>query len=384
MPFSEDLQTLLENEEHETCGSAFGGNLPQTHTSYSVVKIRNFILNHAPYTETTALEMSLKRANSLIPSPLFKVVVSGVIRFSFLIELTNVKVGSTKMKTRWLPGNILMPQENSFEPILGIFQPGNDPRAATFEDCSSVFAESLTQICNAYEADPRFGDLLLNLKSFCRVPYEIALTYRDSMLVPVHRAPNVGLAQTGDAEWLVVARRLLRETPASLLPAVRAIEQTKLEVKVYKTDRSLTGKDKTNRAKRWEVLAGDFQHATLEECWSAERKLTADLTCFAEFPETIKAGFIANGLIERESPVTRCPVTLDPLNFSALAASVLGATHGVSDYQIGHLKPLKRGGKHDGENVCWQSADGNRIQGDLTIEETVILLEKIASNRSAI
>jgi hypothetical protein len=61
----------------------------------------------------------------------------------------------------------------------------------------------------------------------------------------------------------------------------RQISAKKFEVKVYKTDRALTGKDKSNRAKRWEVLAGDFQHATLEECWSAERKLI--MFCFNGF-----------------------------------------------------------------------------------------------------
>ena len=59
----------------------------------------------------------------------------------------------------------------------------------------------------------------------------------------------------------------------------------KLQVKVFKTDRSLTGKDKTNRRKRWEVLPDDFQHATLEQCWSAERQLTADLVGFDGFPK---------------------------------------------------------------------------------------------------
>ena len=164
--------------------------------------------------------------------------------------------------------------------------------------------------------------------------------------------------------------------------AIRKIEKSKLEVKLYKTDRALTGKDKTNRAKRWEVLAGDFQHAPLEECWSAERKLTTDLVNFQCFPPPLKAAFVQQDLIKPDAPLTLCPVTFDSLSFNDLAEAVLNTTLGKSAYQIGHLHPLKRQGKHDGTNICWQSADGNRIQGDLTIDETRHLLDKIAEKRA--
>jgi len=114
------------------------------------------------------------------------------------------------------------------------------------------------------------------------------------------------------------------------------------------------------------LLPGDFQHATLEQCWSAERQFTADLVGFDGFPPEVKRAFVGRRLVPDDQPLTRCPVTLEPLNFATLSAAVLTSTHGESDYQIGHLHPLKRGGKHDGANVRWQSAAGNRIQGDLT------------------
>jgi hypothetical protein len=384
MPFFDDLRERLEREEYETVGPAFGGDRPTTHSSYSIATIRDWVITQAPYSEATAIDIALKRALTSLPKRLFKTIVGNLIRFSFLIELTNLKVGSTKMKTRWLPGRILMPQAGSFEPVEGVFEPGNDPRAASFDECASIFAEGLNLICNEIEADSSFGDMLLQLDTSCRVPYELPLTYRDPNLVPVHQAANVVLARTDDLQWVLAARRIFRRADPAVSPAIREIERKKLEVKVFKTDRSLTGKDKTNRAKRWEVLAGDFQHATLEECWSAERKLTADLICFADFPESVKNEFISQGLVAADAPLARCPVTYDPLSYPSLASSVLGATHGVSDYQVGHLKPLKRGGKHTGENVCWQSADGNRIQGDLTIEETYKLLDRIAANRASL
>jgi hypothetical protein len=128
-------------------------------------------------------------------------------------------------------------------------------------------------------------------------------------------------------------------------------------------------------------LVDDFQHASLEDCWSAERKLINDFVCFQDFPPVIRTAFAEQGLISTSSQVTCCPVTLEPLSFSRLAEAILQPTHGVSEYQIGHLHPLKRGGKHTGANVCWQSADGNRIQGDLTIEETHRMIDAIAARR---
>jgi hypothetical protein len=174
----------------------------------------------------------------------------------------------------------------------------------------------------------------------------------------------------------------LATTTPEYRQALREITKKKFEVKVFKTDRSLTSKDKTNRAKRWEVLPDDFQHATIEQCWSAERQLTADLVGFDGFPAEVKRAFVDQNLLPDNQPITRCPVTLEPLSYATLATAVLTATHGVSDYQIGHLHPLKRGGSHEGSNVCWQSADGNRIQGDLTIEETNQLLDQIMQRRS--
>ena len=209
-------------------------------------------------------------------------------------------------------------------------------------------------------------------------------SYRDAKREPVHVASNVAWAMNDDVRWLLAARGLLRVAKGNDAAAIRTIEKTKLEVKVFKTDRALTGKDKTNRAKRWEVLAGDFQHASLEQCWSAERKLTHDLVCFEGFPSDLRTSFVDAKLVKTDAPLTRCPITLETLSFRYLAKSVLDPKHGVSQYQVGHSYPLKRGGQHDGRNVCWQSADGNRIQGDLSVEETKSLLNEIAARRAAL
>jgi hypothetical protein len=83
-----------------------------------------------------------------------------LVRFSFLIELTNLKIGLTKMKTRWLPGKILMPQPNSFEPVVGTFEPGNDLRAATFDECLYLFTKACDLLCENVRDDPTLVDLI--------------------------------------------------------------------------------------------------------------------------------------------------------------------------------------------------------------------------------
>lgn len=384
MPFQEDLRQLLEKEEKITVGNAFGGNTKQTKGSYSVTGIRDWICSQQQFLGNTRIEQTLRRASQIFPTAIIKIIIANLIRTSFLIELTNLTVGSTKMKTRWLPGRILMPQAGSFEPIKGSFEPGNDPRAATFEECSEIFATILDEVCNQSQNDASIGNFLKELNDSRRVPYEFPFTYSDPQAEPVHTSENVAWSVPDQLTWLLKARKILDNVAAEHAKVLSEIKKAKIQVKVYKTDRALTGKDKTNRAKRWEVLAGDFQHATLPQCWSVEKKLTADLVLFEGFPEAIKARFVEQNLIVGDEPATKCPVTLEILRYDQLSAAILNHTHGVSDYQIGHLHPLKRGGAHDGHNVCWQSADGNRIQGPLSIEETNQLLDAISGRRQAV
>lgn len=384
MPFLDELRLRLEHEERITVGNAFGGTTSATKTSYSVTSIRDLVCGQSNFIGETSIERSLNRAKNTFITPIFKTIIANLIRASFLIELTNLTVGSTKMKTRWLPGLILMPQAGSFEPIRGSFEPGNDPRAATFEECSKIFATILEEVCNQSQSDSSIGNFIKELNDSRRVPYEFPFTYCDPRAEPVHTSENVEWAVPGHLTWLLKARLILDKATPEHLRVLNEIKKAKIQVKVYKTDRALTGKDKTNRAKRWEVLAGDFQHATLPQCWSVEKKITTDLVLFEGFPEEIKAKFVNQNLIVGDEPTTRCPVTMEPLRFDQLSAAILNHTHGVSDYQIGHLHPLKRGGVHDGHNVCWQSADGNRLQGPLSIEETNQLLDAIAARRQSL
>ena len=313
------LQQIIEAEEIETVGSAFGATTSAGRTSYSVASIRNAILTEIPFDGSSPTERALRRAHNMFPGPDFSILVACLVRFSFLIELTNITVGSTKMKTRWLPGQILVAQDDSFEPKRGVFQPGNDPRAATFDTCLLVFVKACNIVCDNISQDSSAKTVLRSLNRLRRVPYEFPLSYLDAHRTPIHLPTNISWINNDDLRWLLKARSILRTSKGGIATVLRKIEKSKLEVKLFKTDRSLTGRDKTNRAKRWEVLAGDFQHSSLEQCWSAERKLTADLVNFRDFPMALRAEFVRQKLIDQSSPTTLCPVTLAPLSFHDLA-----------------------------------------------------------------
>jgi len=122
-------------------------------------------------------------------------------------------------------------------------------------------------------------------------------------------------------------------------------------------------------------LAIDFQHASIEECWSVERKLLSDLAHFDGFPIVSRQRLIDTGLFSGQN-LTLCPITLKPMVFADLLG---GGAHGESKFQVGHMMPLKSNGRHQGENVEWISNDGNRIQGSLNIQDTRNMLSGIFS-----
>jgi hypothetical protein len=79
---------------------------------------------------------------------------------------------------------------------------------------------------------------------------------------------------------------------------------------------------------------------------------------------------------------------LDQLDFELLAQEAADPTHGKASYQVGHMNPLKAGEsaefRHHRANISWITADGNRIQGHLTLKETRKLLLRISANYDAL
>ena len=375
MTFFSEFRAIIEGEEARTIGKSFGGTGESA--AFSVPKLRDWVLANIDLDGIGEIYPNYRRICRHVDRRTRVHFIASAIRFSFLIELTDLKVGSTKMKSRWLPGMILMPQDGSFEPIRGIFEPGNDPRAASFVECAGMFAKYFELTARELRRQPDTGGHLNQFIKNTRVPYEFPIAYRDFGAAQLHNSNNMDWCFNRDAAWLYKARAILASINSPDRKVIQKIENSKLSVKAYKTDRALTGKDKTNRAKRWEVLPGDFQQASLQDCWSVEKKLTEQLVCFSRFLPDVQTSFIQNGLIGHNPPATSCPVTLAELDYHAFSETILAAQHGRSNYQIGHMTPLKRGGQHVGDNVSWQSADGNRIQGDLSLSEVKELLQGI-------
>tara|TARA_B100000886_G_scaffold268664_1_gene192732 strand:+ start:571 stop:1704 length:1134 start_codon:yes stop_codon:yes gene_type:complete len=299
-------------------------------------------------------------------------ILKSTIRFSLLIELTNLKITSTKIKTRWHPCKIIKTRENSFQNYEGDFKPGHDPRSNKYEDCLKIFENLIKKIAESDEH-------LCIYKSMANgrhnsVAYEGLIKYSSYEKEIIHDVNNIELCNIKDISWLLKVRPLMTEALKEVAPDLIK----KINTKTFKTDRSQTGEDQTNRAKRWECLGTDMQKASIEQCWSVERTLYEQLLNFKNFPRVHE---IEKSLKEINiypfTSTTKCPITLEEFDFDKIKNT---GSHGKSSFQVGHMNPLKNRGLHQGDNISWISDDGNRIQGSLSLEETKKMLLKIMDN----
>lgn len=371
MRYLTEIKDRFEQLEINTVGSSFGGaEIDGRAPNFDFSNIVSWSIEHTNLLEGNNLRV-IELVRNASTQTEFKYIVSCIFRFAFCIELTNLKITSTKMKTRWVPGSITKTRLGTYENYIGTFAPNEDQRAATFEQCSEIYFKCFEFLSNSY-LHLEVAKKLSQQKSR-GTPYESVFTYVDASLPTLHVVDNLRLTQLDDINWLIQARPLIR--PVIKLNANGNDSKliNKIATKCYKTDRSQTGEVQTNRAKRWECLSVDFQHATLEECWSVERKLLSDLAHFQGFSSEIKEELIKNGLFGEQEP-TLCPITFKPM---ILCEILGGGSHGESNFQVGHMQPLKAEGRHVGYNIEWISQDGNRIQGSLNINDTRSMLSGI-------
>jgi hypothetical protein len=312
---------------------------------------------------------ALKQTADVLEAKTFRHTLMGMTRAIFLIEPVNDAVTSTKFEARWSS------------------RLNGDPRECSFEECCSIFAD-LAEDLHAHVAIPEIQSLLDRFCRFTALPYETPIDY-------ISRESDGPLHFRGNLRWLwddteIEHTLLLRECARDpslvddLANAFR-LASDKIKVKTYLTDRALTGDTKTNREKRWEAHPESVQFAFRRDCLKIEHKLLSQVCSFAGFPEEIRSRLVAaQAIINFEIPA-RCPITRDPLDFDVLVASLESPEWGRSAFQVGHLNPLKGPGSgsefgHTPANVAWITADGNRIQGHLSYEETMQLLERIRIN----
>jgi hypothetical protein len=265
-----------------------------------------------------------------------------------------------------------------------------DPRFCTFEECVEIWSKMISELSTSVKV-ANIVNLLRLYQKYSLLPYEIPLDYisspiADKSLQSIHCSKNISWVWDEKYQKVMKLREtLLDPNENKKADLFSSILKDKLKVKTYLTDRVQTGKHKTNREKRWEVHPESVHFAFRRYCFDIENRLISQLCHFDGFPEDLFDLLKEEGLITDNGAVFRCPVTLNTLSFAEFEKEVRSPFHGKSNFPVGHLNPLKLvtddpTSGHTAENISWFSADGNRIQGSLSLEETRKLISQIWRN----
>ncbi len=308
----------------------------------------------------------------------YKKLVCAIIRHVFLIELVKVpKIETTKVRFRWYS------------------QLENEQRYCSFEECLSMAEDLLVEIANGWLVNQENREILHLFFNHSLLSYEVPLDYdarpplTDSV-TRIHRRGNLRWIATDIMRRTLKLRQFLTD-PASSPDAEffkRALAD-KIKVKTHLTDRVLTGDFKTNREKRWEVHPHSVHFADRRTCLAIEYALVTQLCAFEGFPEHSREILQREGILPAQLETFQCPVTLDPMSFPLFREELMNPVMGKSNFQVGHLNPLKldagdgQVSGHTSDNISWVSADGNRVQGSLSLAQVRALLRRVASNYEA-
>lgn len=324
------------------------------------------------YLQSSADDESFKKLSAVFSDERLRSnIIVGLLRFCFLIEIVNDKITSTKVKSRWQIGK-------------------SDPRYASYVVCQNMFEKLIIDLNSWLKKDSDGINFLRLMISNSVLSYEIPVDYISSEVNPIHTVKNVEWFFDKSSKDTISLRALLLNpeinSDASLFSSIL---RDKVKVKVYLTDRVLTGEYKTNREKRWEAHPQSVHFATRKSCLEIEHVLMSRLFYFENFPLELRKAIEAKGILSFGPDETRCPITFEHLDFNELKKSILDPQWGRSSFQVGHMYPLKaKRDKNDyghiGKNISWVTADGNRLQGHLTVDQWNALLDKILKNKKAL
>ena len=316
----------------------------------------------------------------------YKYLMTALLRNVFFIELVNDDISSTRMEVRWIQKESKGKKQEKFDQ--------SDPRFCTFEECFSILTKLLGELLHSVDKVENMN--LLKLYRIRRlIPYEIPLDYihspiTESSITHIHTSKNITWIFDEKYQKTLRLRELLMNPKKNITSDLfSSILKDKIKVKTYLTDRVQTGEHKTDREKRWEAHPKSVHFAFRKSCLEIERRLMTQLCHFQQFSSDLYELLIKEGVITKEEKPYRCPVTLNPLSFKQFEEEMRNPLHGKSDFQVGHLNPLKLvtddpASGHIPENIGWFSADGNRIQGNLSLKETRDLLRRIQDNYSSL
>ncbi|MEB3279206.1 MAG: hypothetical protein VKK42_09845 [Lyngbya sp.] len=305
----------------------------------------------------------------------YKKLGYGILRHAFLIELVKIPgIDSTKFRTRW------------YSQLRG------DPRECSFEECLEIAQNLVLNLTHSWLSDPENLEVLNLFLNSSIIPYELPIDYLerpkiDDTVTQIHRKGNLAWIVDENVIRTVKLRQYLINSKTS--PDAKFFKKVlddKIKVKTYLTDRVLTGIHKTNREKRWETHPRSVHFALRRVCIAIEYELITQLCAFDGFPEHFRKMLQDQEILPVEMKVSRCPITLEPLSFEEFRDELMNPKHGKSNFQVGHLNPLKFDDPnslvsgHVPGNISWISADGNRIQGSMSLEDVRNLLVRIAHN----
>ena len=312
---------------------------------------------------SSELSSALSKIFGELGDPTGKYTVRGLIRAVFLIEPVNDAVTSTKFEARWSSRLV------------------SDPRGCSFDGCWEIFLGLLEELADGVSEEQ---DLFDRFRRFRSLAYEVPIDYDNRS--SGHQPGNVIWVWDPEVEHTLQLRE--QSTDSGVVGDEQeafVLARKKTAVKTYLTDRAQTGAHKTNREKRWEAHPSSVHFAFRRDCLKIEHKLLSQICHFEGFPEAVRRQLLTErAVLDLETPA-RCPITLDPLAYEKLVSSLKAPVWGQSSFQVGHLNPLKGPGSgpefgHTPDNVAWITADGNRIQGHLSYDETLELLSRIARN----
>ena len=297
-----------------------------------------------------------------------KHIIQSLIRFAFYIEpVKQPKIESTKFSVRW--ADTL----------------NNDPRQCSFNDCKNIFDKLVADLTEQLNNEDN-QNLIKTIATHTLIAYELNIDYVNRIQNgQIHTVDNVSFFWGNAPKQTYSLRQYLLNPNNHNYTNFFAETYSKIAVKSFLTDRVLTGEHKTNREKRWECHPNSVHFALKKECLEIEAKLIKQICHFEGFPNELRTLISDNQVIVLSNETTKCPVTLDPIQFERFQNEILNPIHGKSSFQVGHMHPLKSVGEnkftgHTAENISWISSEGNRIQGELSIEETRELILRIIAN----
>ena len=293
-----------------------------------------------------------------LPEKPLRQIHRGLIRWAFLAQVVEEPaINTTRYRTRW--GHRL----------------SGDPRAAS-ESAAIDFLKTSVDLLRSNLNSKIAKEFLFSLLENTQVPAEIPLDYAERLPNGIHRATNIQFIDLELLSRTANLRKHLLKIETSEKKAMKLLYD-KVQVKSYLTDRVLTGTYKTNREYRWEVSPKSVHFAFKRDCMEIESKLVLSVVQMAGFNSEVKASLASEIGLDRISDITVCPITYEPLQYADLKQELIQPDHGKSSFQVGHLDPLKADGSHLADNIGWVSNDGNRIQGDKSLDETMEMIVRI-------